>query len=163
MARKIGTVDVVDGFIGDKLIEARYAGDKKYFDAYTTVTGSLPLMFNGRAEWPLKNYRLYGTASGAGVATESGEPAGFKIPISLSDGTSTSNYDLMIGDSKLGEEEYVDFSEQKIYKDVSGTITPTDPPAPLPAIDAYQGENTLSSTETLGEVTVKGRISEISP
>ena len=42
-------------------------------------------------------------------------------------------------------------------------LKPTDPPAPFPAIQAYQGENTLSSTETVGEVTVKGRISEISP
>ena len=30
--------------------------------------------------------------------------------------SSTSNYDLFIGDSKLGEDEYVDFSEQKVYK-----------------------------------------------
>ena len=88
-------------------------------------------------------------------------PYGYKIPISLSDGTSTSNYDLFIGDTKLGEEEYLDYAEQKIYKDVSGTLTPTDPPIPLPAINAYKGENTLSSTETLGEVSVKGRISEV--
>ena len=69
-----------------------------------------------------------------------------------------SNYDLMIGSTKLGATEYLDFAEQKIYKDVSGTLTPTDPPAPLPAINAYQGENTLSSTEAVGNVTVKGRI-----
>ena len=35
---------------------------------------------------------------------------------------------------------------------------PTDPPSPLPAITAYQGENALSSTETVGSVTVKGYI-----
>ena len=39
-------------------------------------------------------------------------------------------------------------------------IVPTDPPVPLPPINAYQGENTLSSTETVGAVTVKGRINE---
>ena len=72
-----------------------------------------------------------------------------------------SNYDLFIGDSKLGATEYLDFSDQKIYKDVSGTLTPTDPPVPLPAINAYKGENTLSSTETVGDVSVKGRISPI--
>lgn len=159
----------------------------------------------------------------------------------------TSNYDLFIGDSKLGEEEYVDYGEQKVYRvsadlwDVNGTTTnqsgvprpgnefetlgtyviennssvtiyyregvetitveqgsitsgnsfeisttdtlviwltsqsemsyitvyrkniPTDPPAPLPAISAYKGENALSSTETVGTVTVKGRISEVTP
>ena len=37
----------------------------------------------------------------------------------------------------------------------------TDLPVPLPPIPTYKGENTLSSTETLGEVTVKGRIKEI--
>lgn len=37
-------------------------------------------------------------------------------------------------------------------------LQPTDPPSPLPAITAYQGENMLSSTETVGEVTVKGRL-----
>ena len=172
-----------------------------------------------------------------------------------------SNYDLFIGSTKLGEEEYVDYGEQKVYKrtgnlwdkdnnetfinpstgmsmdrvvchltagtysilngtnrDIyyfkasdniqlacvpnssatliveevtpwppflylqyadpqNGDITvvtgstipaqhipylqPTDPPVPLPPIPTYKGENTLSSTETLGEVTVKGRIKEI--
>lgn len=76
---------------------------------------------------------------------------------------SESNYDLFIGSTKLGAEEYVDFGEQKIYKMSEGTLVPADPPAPLPPIPTYKGENTLSSTETVGEVTVKGRISEISP
>lgn len=72
----------------------------------------------------------------------------------------TSTYNLYIGDSKLGEDEYLDYGEQKIYKDVSGTLTPTDPPVPFPAISTYQGENTLSSEETVGEVTIKGKIKE---
>ena len=67
---------------------------------------------------------------------------------------------LYIGDTQLGENEYLDYSEQKLYKDVSGTLTPTDPPAAFPAIIAYAGENTLSSTETVGSVTIKGRIKE---
>jgi hypothetical protein len=40
-------------------------------------------------------------------------------------------------------------------------LNPTDPPVPLPAISTYQGENTLSSTETLGECSVTGRIKPI--
>lgn len=40
-------------------------------------------------------------------------------------------------------------------------LQPTDPPAPFPAITAYKGENTLSSTETVGEVSVTGKIKEI--
>ena len=205
-------------------------------------------------------------------------PYGYKIPVSLTDGTSTSNYDLFVGDSKLNEDEYIDYETQKVYKrtanflnfdeliaapsgtmppssntlehmlalqlkpsttytmysdgqgaesgdadanrsvyfcgsragntvfndhsvsyatDSSGMIyiginssrtnaqqyingtahlwilegsdaqgdyvpyySPIDPPAPFQSISTYKGENTLSSTETLGEVTVKGRISE---
>jgi hypothetical protein len=39
-------------------------------------------------------------------------------------------------------------------------LVPIDPPLPFPPIPTYKGENTLSSTETLGEVTIKGRIKE---
>ena len=39
-------------------------------------------------------------------------------------------------------------------------LQPTDPPVPLPPIPTYKGENTLSSMETLGEVTIKGKIKE---
>lgn len=71
------------------------------------------------------------------------------------------NYDLFIGSTKLGADEYLDFGEQKVYKYISGTLTPTDPPAPFPPISTYKGENTLSSSETVGEVTIEGRIKEI--
>ena len=40
-------------------------------------------------------------------------------------------------------------------------LQPTDPPAPLPAITAYAGENTISSTETVGEAEITGRIKSI--
>lgn len=398
MANKQGTNQIVDAFIGDKLIEARYAGAIKYFDAYTEITGTLPLSFNSRVTGALKNYRVYGTENGAGVQTinlldvnardtangyihnayltyqgaemesnnydvseyipilaetdysiiarkinspgccfydatkqfisgirysnlrprnfttptgaayfrmtitrygvgsdEGGEdmlllgnyseqpdfePYGYKIPFTLTSGQNSDNYTVYFGGTQIGEEEYVDYQEQKVYKrtenlwnpemevlsrsiikssgstgggyaaysvsdyipmeaekayivspvttianasayhafydsnkeviDViqigsanqSKTFTtpancaymrftfreetvpvntimlvqgntlpetfipylqPTDPPAPLQAITAYQGENTLSSTETLGVVTVKGRISAISP
>lgn len=70
----------------------------------------------------------------------------------------TADYNLYIGSTKLGAEEYVDYESGKVWKMVDGTLTPTDPPAPFPAITAYEGENTLSSTETVGEVTVRGKI-----
>ena len=76
MANKQGTNQIVDAFIGDKLIEARYIGQTKYFDAYTEITGTLPLSFNSRAAVALKNYRIYGTSAGSGTPTESGESAG---------------------------------------------------------------------------------------
>lgn len=39
-------------------------------------------------------------------------------------------------------------------------LQPTDPPTSFPAITAYEGENTLSSTETVGEVTLTGRLAK---
>jgi len=39
-------------------------------------------------------------------------------------------------------------------------LQPTDPPLTLHAIETFKGTNTLDSTETLGEVTIKGRIKE---
>ena len=39
-------------------------------------------------------------------------------------------------------------------------IQPTDPLLPFPELEAYKGTNTLDSTETLGEVTIKGKIKE---
>ena len=154
----LGTSTMQDFALGGNLVERIDLGDTTIFDPYTTLTGTLPLTFNSRVAAALKNYRIHGTSAGSGTPTESGEPAGYKIPISLESREQQSNYDLYIGSTKLGEEEFVDYGEQKVYKDVSGVLTPTDPPAPLPAIQTYQGENTLSSTETVGEVTVKGRI-----
>ena len=133
----------------------RLAGQEEW--QVTEITGYLPLTFLANGD-VLQTYRLYGTENGAGVETESGEPAGYKIPLTNTSGVTSADYNLYIGSTKLGEEEYVDYGEQKIYKDVSGTLTPTDPPQAFPAITAYQGENTLSSTETVGEVTVRGRI-----
>lgn len=213
-------------------------------------------------------------------------PYGYQIPLTVESGEQSSDYNLYIGDSKLGAEEYLDFGEQKVYKrtenvaDINGTwryfdqtcvatvngknvtvdgtwfayiivdvdknatyflnfevisytvnrgvavfgilngninysdqiraqstsnepistgdreqiallfygggnepgtsvytnimlvkgstppetyipyLQPTDPPAPFPPISTYKGENTLSSTETVGEVSVKGKIKE---
>lgn len=86
--------------------------------AFTADT--LPASFRAPADAVI-SYKIYGTSAGAGVETESGEPTGYKIPISLTDGTSTSNYDLFIGDSKLSTDDFVDYGEQKVYK-----ITPNN-------------------------------------
>lgn len=87
-------------------------------------------------------------------------PHGYKLPLTVESGEQSQDIPIYIGSTKLGTEEYIDYGEQKVYKMSEGALVPTDPPAPLPAINAYKGENTLSSTETLGEVTVKGRIKE---
>lgn len=391
MPTYIGENKIVDRYVGDKLVVAAYKGESKYFDAYSEITGTLPLIFKSRAAVALKNYRIYGTSEGAGVETENlfdkgsavdgywlqasngamvvhsgycvsdyipivaGEtyfsysagrtfcwydqtksfietsptgisatapqtasflrvnliianksiavltnfstapasyiPYGYKLPLTITSREQSQDYPLYIGSTKLGEEEYVDYEEQKVWKrtanvfnkdadthyaymtvsggifttsgqswssmiafapiiggntysvKIDGTaasqnlqsvfsvdepannvsyridgkstyvnhgqaqtftrtapttanwiaihfyiglnnpwgnvnitivnsddipsqhipyIQPTDPPVPLPAISTYQGENTLSSTETVGPVTVKGRINESS-
>lgn len=58
------------------------------------------------------------------------------------------------------------FTRISLYNASHGTgfipyLQPTDPPVPLPAINTYKGENTLSSTETVGEVSITGKITEM--
>lgn len=65
---------------------------------------------------------------------------------------------IYIGDSKLMGAEYVDYESGKIYRLIDGVLTPTDPPVDLPELSAYQGENTLSCSEELGEVSITGYI-----
>lgn len=76
------------------------------------LSGYMPLTFPSNGD-DLLNYRVYGTAEGAGVQTEN---YGYKIPIIITNGTETKTTDIYIGDSKLGEAEYVDYGEQKIYR-----------------------------------------------
>lgn len=69
MPTYIGENKIVDRYLGDKFLEAVYIGDKKVYDPYTEITGNLPIIFKSRAAVALKNYRIYGTAEGAGVET----------------------------------------------------------------------------------------------
>jgi hypothetical protein len=50
---------------------------------------------------------------------------------------------IYIGSDPLAEDEYVDFGEQKIYRMVNGTLTPTDPPVPIPALPTIDGETII--------------------
>ena len=63
-------------------------------------------------------------------------PYGYEVDMSVSDGTTTPIY---IGPDPLGEDEYVDYNEQKIYRMSGGTLTPTDPPVPLPSLPTVDG------------------------
>lgn len=65
-----GDKKIVDRYIGEKLIVRAYQGNKLIFDAYSELSGTLPLTVRSRASQALKNYIIYGTASGAGVETE---------------------------------------------------------------------------------------------
>lgn len=50
---------------------------------------------------------------------------------------------------------------EEIPETVVPYLQPTDPPVPLPAINTYSGENTLDSSEDVGEVEITGKIREV--
>lgn len=70
MALYQGDKPIVDRYVGSRFVERVYHGSNLIFDAYTEVTGLLPIVYKSRATVALKNYRLYGTSEGAGVETE---------------------------------------------------------------------------------------------
>lgn len=89
-------------------------------------------------------------------------PYGYKLPITVASNGTTTDYPIYIGDSQLMEGEYVDYEEQKIYKLVDGTLTPTDPPVPLPDITLPQGIVAIDAEgEVKPQATIKGKIEQI--
>lgn len=85
-------------------------------------------------------------------------PYGYKLPMTVESGEESTTTPIYIGDSKLMGAEYVNYGEQKIYRLIGGVLTPTDPPVALPELSTYQGENTLSCSEALGESSITGYI-----
>lgn len=85
-------------------------------------------------------------------------PYGYKLPMKVEGEEESTTTPIYIGDSKLMAEEYVDYESGKVYRDIDGVLTPTDPPVALPELSTYQGENTLSCSEGLGEVSITGYI-----
>ena len=96
----------------DRLFAERYGGGAWQL---TTLTGALPLSFKSKGE-ALTDYKLYGTSDGAGVETESGEPSGYKLPMTVESGEESTTTPIYIGDSKLMAEEYVDYESGKVWK-----------------------------------------------
>jgi hypothetical protein len=74
----------------------------------TEYTGTLPATLRTVAGY-LAGYKIWGNDGGVGVETES---AGYKLPISSNNTT----IDIYIGDTALAKDEYVSYSEGKIYR-----------------------------------------------
>lgn len=70
-------------------------------------------------------------------------PYGYKLPMVATNGTATTTTPIYIGSNPLAEDEYVDFGGQKIYRMEGGTLTPTDPPTPIPALSTIRGETII--------------------
>jgi hypothetical protein len=83
---------------------------RKLSNAYTVATyhGTLPATLQTVAGY-LESYKIWGNDGGVGVETES---AGYKLPISSNNTT----IDIYIGDTALAKDEYVSYSEGKIYR-----------------------------------------------
>lgn len=47
---------------------------------------------------------------------------------------------IYIGSDPLGKDEYIDYQAGKVYRMINGTLTPTDPPVPLPALPMCNGK-----------------------
>lgn len=89
-------------------------------------------------------------------------PHGYKLPITVTSNGTTTDYPVYIGDTQLGEEEYVDYEEQKVYKLVDGTLTPTEPPVPLPDIALPRATVAIDiDGDPKPQATVKGKIEQI--
>ncbi|MBR1529547.1 MAG: hypothetical protein IJ642_09660 [Oscillospiraceae bacterium] len=127
------------------------------------IYGSVPITFRGYGQ-NLKDYRIYGsTVSAAGVGEYDSELNGYKIPVTVTNGTESVTISVYIGSEPLYADEYISFSEQKIYRNVSDILTPSDPPVPLPALPALSGTDILSAGTEIqpAEIFLKGKISSI--
>jgi len=70
---------------------------------------------------------------------------------------------VYIGNEPLYADEYISFSEQKIYRKISGILTPSDPPVLLPALPTLSGTNILSAETEIqpSEIYLKGKIKSL--
>ena len=117
-------------------IEEVYFGDKQVFTVWGEYDGTLPATYTANGNY-LADYRIYGAAGGVG--DDSGTANGYVVPMSVSDGTTSTTTPIYIGNDPLGEDEYVDYGSGKIYRMSGGVLTPTDPPVPLPELPTVDG------------------------
>ena len=102
---------------------------------------------DGYARFNFSDYYLTRVMFGRG-SNLSYAPYGYVIPISVSGGTTSTITHIYIGDEPLGEDEYISYSEQKIYRMAEGVLMPEDPPVHLPALPTING---LTITDYAGQ------------
>lgn len=124
---------IVDGVMSENVVE----NTSSY--TITTQTGDIGFSMR-RTESSQKPWNNNPTMLTEGSTALPYEPYGFKLDMVSSDGTTPTTTPIYIGDEPLGKDEYVDYTEQKVYRMVNGTLTPTDPPVPLPAMPTVEGE-----------------------
>lgn len=96
----------------------------------TDATGKLSIAYrNNDSDYDLTKFK-YSLTEGASVPTK------FESFLDAS-------VYIQIGDTALQKDEYVDYKEQKVYRMINGTLTPTDPPVPLPALPTCEGTTVI--------------------
>jgi hypothetical protein len=89
--------------------------------------------------WVYINVNTFMVVEGS-TAPTSYIPYGYKLPLT----SAGQDVGIYIGDDTLSDEEYVDSGTGKIYRMVSGTLTPVDPPIPFPQIPTSADSTTIS-------------------
>ncbi len=101
--------------VGGEVSEWYLYGNKNGVGEKQIVNGNLPLNFVSDGT-NLENYRIFGTAEGAGETTPDFEPFGYKIPLTVTSGTESKDTVIPIGDTKLMAGDYIDYKSGKIFK-----------------------------------------------
>lgn len=142
---------VVSNILGGQPTACFYAADKSFISAIrysattlrnVTLTAPTNAVFV-RLSVPKENtytQAKYIMLTAGSTAPTSYIPYGYKLPLT----SAGQDVDIYIGDDTLSTEEYVDSGTGKIYRMVSGVLTPTDPPVPFPQIPTAAGSTTIS-------------------
>lgn len=122
------------------IIDARSFKSESWSNAYLLLGNSNTILGDLADENVQSLFDNYDIAIVSGsIAPAEYIPYGYKLPMTVGNGNTAQTVPVYIGRNQLGEGEYVSYGEQKIYRDVSGTLTPTDPPVPLPEIPTIDG------------------------
>ena len=86
------------------------------YESSVEYTGSLPITINANSD-VLIDYRIYGADGGVGEQTESGEPAGYKLPMTVY------KQEFVVTSDMLNQSNWVISSYWFIYFDISDFIS----------------------------------------
>lgn len=109
---EITNIDNLVPQAGQEITEI-FFGSTEVFTVWAEFDGALPAQYSANGS-VLADYRIYGAAGGVG--DDSGTAYGYVVPMSVSDGTTSTATQIYIGDKPLGEDEYVDYAEEKVYR-----------------------------------------------
>lgn len=108
-----GSTEITGIHFGEQEITEIFFGNTEIFSVWSSYDGTLPAQYSANGS-VLADYRIYGSAGGLG--DDSGTAYGYEVDMSVSDGTTSTTVPIYIGSDPLGEDEYISFKEQKVYR-----------------------------------------------